>query len=171
MAAVLGSDVPFSLSGGTAWISGRGEIIEPIKSPQGLWVVLAKPSFNSDTASAYKSLDKFRSFEKRDKKPEKALTKEDLIRALEQSPETWPFFNDFLTESQDARDDAKADVYKTLLDVFYNLRACFAGLSGSGSCCFGIFKNRQEAEAAENTLKTFGNYQFFTQLTFFLASR
>jgi 4-diphosphocytidyl-2-C-methyl-D-erythritol kinase len=174
MAAALGSDVPFFLTGGTAWISGRGEIIEPLPSPQGLWVVLAKPAFSSDTATAYELLDKFRALEKAVKKPEKALAKEALVGALEQGPETWPFFNDFLTvflESQGAETHTKADVYTILLDEFINLKACFAGLSGSGSCCFGVFKNRKEAEAAEKALKIIKNYQFFTHLTFFLASR
>ncbi|NJK99980.1 MAG: 4-(cytidine 5'-diphospho)-2-C-methyl-D-erythritol kinase [Spirulinaceae cyanobacterium RM2_2_10] len=42
LAARLGSDVPFSLVGGTAIATGRGEQLDAIKTPPNLWVVLAK---------------------------------------------------------------------------------------------------------------------------------
>jgi 4-diphosphocytidyl-2-C-methyl-D-erythritol kinase len=174
MAAILGSDVPFFLSGGTAWVSGRGEIIEPIATPQGLWVVLAKSSFSSDTASAYKLLDQARALEERDKKPE-LLTKEAMVRALAQNPKTWPFYNDFmqifLNSSKNDENSAAAGTYMTILEKFNNFEASFAGLSGSGSCCFGIFQDRQKAEGAKSVLNTTNSPQIFTQLTFFLASQ
>jgi 4-diphosphocytidyl-2-C-methyl-D-erythritol kinase len=173
MAAILGSDVPFFLSGGTAWVSGRGEIIEPITIPGGLWVVLAKPSFSSDTASAYKLLDQARALEEREKKPE-LLTKETMVRALVQDPKNWPFYNDFmpifLNSLKSDEKNTAADAYMTILEKFNKLGASFAGLSGSGSCCFGVFNDRQKAENAENILKTANSLQIFTQLSFFLAS-
>jgi 4-diphosphocytidyl-2-C-methyl-D-erythritol kinase len=173
MAAVLGSDVPFFLSGGTAWVSGRGDSIEPIETPHGLWVVLAKPSFSSDTASAFRLLDQVRALEKRDKKPE-LLTREVLIRTLAQDPKTWPFSNDFmpvfLNSFNNNENITVANTYIAILEKFNKLGASFAGLSGSGSCCFGVFKERQSAENAENTLKILNGSQIFTKLTFFLAS-
>ncbi|MBE9116084.1 4-(cytidine 5'-diphospho)-2-C-methyl-D-erythritol kinase [Lusitaniella coriacea LEGE 07157] len=42
IAAQLGSDIPFCISGGTAIATGRGECLDPINSPDWLWVVLAK---------------------------------------------------------------------------------------------------------------------------------
>lgn len=42
LAAKLGSDVPFCISGGTAIATGRGEKLDPIKDLDSLWVVLAK---------------------------------------------------------------------------------------------------------------------------------
>ncbi|MGK7876206.1 MAG: 4-(cytidine 5'-diphospho)-2-C-methyl-D-erythritol kinase [Xenococcaceae cyanobacterium] len=44
LAAKLGSDVPFCISGGTAIATGRGEQLDPIKDLDNLWVVLAKYS-------------------------------------------------------------------------------------------------------------------------------
>ena len=52
----LGSDVPFCISGGTAIARGRGEILEPIASPPGCWVVLAKPPIHVSTADVYGKL-------------------------------------------------------------------------------------------------------------------
>ena len=164
MAGSLGSDVPFFLTGGTAFVSGRGELVEPVKSLDGLWVVLAKPPFSSDTASAYGLLDRYRE-QKREEKGENAgisPSKWDLIRALEGKIEAWPFFNDFLAVNT----AANAEVFMGILDSLRTAGASFAGLSGSGSCCFGIFKGKIEAEKAAEKLARQVN---FTRLTFFLA--
>jgi 4-diphosphocytidyl-2-C-methyl-D-erythritol kinase len=175
MAVVLGSDVPFFLTGGTAFVSGRGEIAEPVKSPADLWVVLAKPPFFSDTASAFRLLDRAR---ERGIKTEAGddLPREGLIRALEGEPGSWPFRNDFLPVFLDPAGSGdtgslfmeRAGIYRALLETLRNAGASFTGLSGSGSACFGIFTVKEKAQTAEKTLFGKGN---FTKLTFFLALR
>lgn len=42
LGAKLGSDVPFCISGGTAIATGRGELISPLPSIEGIYVVLGK---------------------------------------------------------------------------------------------------------------------------------
>jgi 4-diphosphocytidyl-2-C-methyl-D-erythritol kinase len=42
LGATLGSDVPFCISGGTAIATGRGELISPLPSLPGIYVVLGK---------------------------------------------------------------------------------------------------------------------------------
>lgn len=44
LGALIGSDVPFCISGGTAIATGRGEEIEPLPDLNHLWVVLGKYS-------------------------------------------------------------------------------------------------------------------------------
>ncbi len=58
LAARLGSDVPFFLSGGTALSEGRGERISPLPSPPTSWLVLAsQPNrLENKTAAAYRAL-------------------------------------------------------------------------------------------------------------------
>jgi 4-diphosphocytidyl-2-C-methyl-D-erythritol kinase len=54
LGAMIGSDVPFCISGGTAIATGRGEKIEPLPDLDNLWVVLAKYSnISVSTAWAY----------------------------------------------------------------------------------------------------------------------
>jgi 4-diphosphocytidyl-2-C-methyl-D-erythritol kinase len=54
LAAKLGSDVPFSVSGGTAIATGRGEILDFLPNLDRLWVVLAKyNNLGVSTAWAY----------------------------------------------------------------------------------------------------------------------
>lgn len=56
LGAILGSDVPFCISGGTAIATGRGEQIEPLPDLDDIWVVLAKYSnLSVSTPWAYKS--------------------------------------------------------------------------------------------------------------------
>jgi 4-diphosphocytidyl-2-C-methyl-D-erythritol kinase len=55
LAANLGSDVAFFISGRSAWCSGRGERIEPRLFPDDLWVCLFKPGFGLSTAGVYRA--------------------------------------------------------------------------------------------------------------------
>lgn len=54
--AELGSDIPFCIYGGTAFATGRGEIVHPLPSPPASWVVLAKPRRGISTADVYGQL-------------------------------------------------------------------------------------------------------------------
>ena len=158
MAAALGSDVPFFLTGGAAYVSGRGELIEPVRTPRGLWVVLVKPPFPSGTAEAYRRIDQAR--ENKGKREE--ISRGSLIRALEVPPGNWPFYNDFLSVLPESA------AYTEILEKLRNLGASFTGLSGSGSCCYGIFTAKEAAEMAEKEVR---NKENFTGMSFFLAQK
>jgi 4-diphosphocytidyl-2-C-methyl-D-erythritol kinase len=173
MAAFLGSDVPFFISGGAAFVSGRGELVETVKFPPGLWIVLAAPPFSSNTALAFALLDKMREREGVAISKE-TLPREVLIRALDGECEKWPFFNDFLPVLLNDKNDEEdrfaqnSDQLKAILMSLKTLGASFTGLSGAGSCCFGIFHDKSAAELALTEFAKAGN---FAQLTFFLAHK
>jgi len=175
MAAALGSDAPFFLTCGTAYVSGRGETVEPVKSPEGLWVVLAKPPFASDTASAYMLLDRLRAQGQIEEKA--CIKREILLGALEGDSEKWPYYNDFLPaflyRELSENDSANEAIYQNILESLRISGAAFASLSGTGSCCFGVFHAKNKAEKALEDLQTGilqkeGNT---ARLTFFLARR
>ena len=170
MALQLGSDVPFFLYGGAAFVSGRGEFIETIAPPdERLWVLLVKPPFFSDTSSAFGLLDKFRESGKAGEGGGKGST--DTIRtrpvSLEGDPAKWPFFNDFLPVFL-AENSVNGRSYQHLLETLKSSGASFIGLSGAGSCCFGIFNNKKAARSAEKIQIDKGN---FVRLAFFLANK
>lgn len=57
VAAGLGSDVPFCVRGGAAWMRGRGEIHEPAQLPHGLGFLVAIPPFRLATPQVYAAWD------------------------------------------------------------------------------------------------------------------
>ncbi|MDR0719333.1 MAG: 4-(cytidine 5'-diphospho)-2-C-methyl-D-erythritol kinase [Treponema sp.] len=169
MAAVLGSDVPFFVSGRAAWVTGRGEIMQKTEIPGNLEVLLVKPPFSSGTAEAYRRLDESRlpSGTRGDRLsaakaflPPESFGFSDLDRILKNPPEGWPFFNSFLPVLP------HAGSYRDLCQTLKEQGAVFSGLSGSGSCCFGLFRDKKTAHKAELFLKNQGIFVF---LTFFVA--
>jgi 4-diphosphocytidyl-2-C-methyl-D-erythritol kinase len=157
LAEELGSDVPFFLSGGgAAFVSGRGEWIEPLAAPKGLSVVLVYPGFASNTRHAFALLDA----DGHERRVSRA--REDLIQALGGSPADWPYHNDFLPVFL----AAGMGVYENVLRELRRLGADFAALSGSGSSCFGVFSDEN---AAGRAVEAFHGYEGFIYLTFPLA--
>lgn len=56
LAAELGSDVPFFLTGGPARMQGRGEIVTPLVDLPSFSVVLVTPPVSKDTGAVYRRL-------------------------------------------------------------------------------------------------------------------
>ena len=59
-AARLGSDVPFSLVGGTARGRGRGELVEPIEDRGAWWWVVVPAAVGLSTPDVYRHFDRMR---------------------------------------------------------------------------------------------------------------
>jgi 4-diphosphocytidyl-2-C-methyl-D-erythritol kinase len=55
--AAVGSDVPFCLEGGAAWMRGRGEILEPVEAPVGMAFLVVLPPFRLSTPAVYAAWD------------------------------------------------------------------------------------------------------------------
>lgn len=173
MAESLGSDVPFFLhEAAAAWVSGRGEFIDPIEAPKGLFFVLVNPGFPSETARAFRLLSDFREGQAtacggNSGHGEKQL----LLNALSGDPQNWPFKNDFLPAflhlaKGSSGGGSSQNAEKAYLDIFARLKelgAVFSGLSGAGSTCFGVFTKMAEAKrACKILLETWD----FVKLTF-----
>ena len=144
--AELGSDVSFFLGqeSAAAWVSGRGEIVTPVTMPQsffGLSLVLVNPGFHSDTAGAYRLLDEYRLTH-----PSRHPQNEILLRSFAGPACEWRLHNDFLSVFLASGKDGA--VYQTILDSLRDLGADCAGLSGSGSTCFGVFSSPEESAQA-----------------------
>jgi len=178
MGASLGSDVPFFLKNcSAAWVSGRGELVQPLTLPEPvrrLFFVLVNPGFPSPTAEAFKQLD-----EKRGTGDWGLGTRDSCLQSgyvgnllnshtnlpspqslvpspLLASPKDWPFFNDFLPVFL-ANGGFSAN-YQHIISHLRELGADFAGLSGSGSTCFGVFTGRQNAVLAQQLFEKHGYF-------------
>lgn len=76
-AARLGSDVPFSLVGGTARGRGRGEVVEPIEDRGGWWWVVVPAAVGLSTPEVYRHFDRLHP-----DAPETPASAEPLLAAL-----------------------------------------------------------------------------------------
>lgn len=132
---ILGSDVPFFLKNSPAYIQGRGEIITPLLPlTQPFWLVLIYPNFQISTKWAYSNVKNYLTKELWDFKVLQALFLNGDIEGLVSN-----LRNDF--EQLVFQEYPKLKEIKLKL---LDLGALGASLSGSGSCIYGILKEKNE---------------------------
>ncbi len=140
VAARIGADVPFFLSGGTALGLGRGEEIYPLVDLPPHSVVLVRPPFGISTAEAYAWYDEDRAAGVKD------------TRELQILPVPWPsraaqMINDL--EPPVVRRHPEIGTLKTALR---EAGAVAAVMAGSGSAVYGLFRSRAAAIKAAGSL-------------------
>jgi 4-diphosphocytidyl-2-C-methyl-D-erythritol kinase len=145
VAATLGADVPFFLSGGTALGLGRGDEIYPLADLPRHWVVLVIPGFGVASMDAYAWYD-----------GERDTARGPMVREAQYVPGPWPsraaqMINDL--EAPIARHHPEIEHMKTALR---RAGALAAAMSGSGSTVFGLFQKRSEAVLAVERLSHSG---------------
>lgn len=140
LAAELGSDVPFFLTGGTAVATGRGERIRPVDWDDEFWYVLVYPGFPVSTAWAYQNVriglteteayGTFLDFAEKSGR----ICADRLFACLE---------NDFLPVVE-----AAGGGVTRILAALAAGGAVACSVSGSGSTLFGVFREARQASAA-----------------------
>ena len=145
VAAGIGSDVPFFLSGGTALGLGRGEEIYPLVDLPRHWIVIVRPHFGVSTAEAYAWYDEDRAAGVREPRSE-----------LQMLPVPWP------TRAAQMVNDLEPPVVRrhpeigTIKGALREAGAVAAVMSGSGSAVFGLFRTRPGAARAAGLLARAG---------------
>ena len=140
----LGADVPFCLTGGTARVTGIGEVIEPLPNLPPCFFAAVKPLFSISTKEAFARFDCGEIAARPDtsavcravRKGDLILLGQNLCNVFEQT-ETAPVLQ---------------KVKQTLLSC----GAYGAVMTGSGSVIYGLFPNRKQAEAAADAVRRFG---------------
>lgn len=137
LAAELGSDVPFFLTGGTASVRGRGEKITPLPDAPPLWLVVVKPEENVSTGWAYNQLDAIpdRASHRATKRLEEALRNGDTDRIV-----AWQS-NDF-----ELPVFAHFPRLAWLHDELQMAGALTSRLCGSGSALYGVAADEAAAQ-------------------------
>lgn len=152
LALEVGSDCPFFVRGGAAFVTGRGEMIKPLTAKQAIGLLIF-PKTESKTTEAYALLDMERA--KRSAECTATTVAPPEADALCAVYEKWDvckenphFVNDFehimtqrLPEVREAR--------SALLEA----GAGFVRMTGSGSAVFGLFESEKTLQAAIKTLK------------------
>ncbi len=153
LAAGIGSDVAFCVSGGTVLATGRGEMLLPLPSLPDCNIVVCKPEFSISTPELFRKLDsvKLRCH------PDSAGICEALIDG-DLSKLARRMYNVF-EDVPDRRMSSIAEIKNRMLDC----GALGAIMTGTGSAVFGIFPDRQSAEATKKTLSAEYKSVFLTE--------
>ncbi len=142
--AMVGADVPFCIISKTALCEGMGEIITPLSEIKKHYVLLIKPDFGVSTPLAYKMFD--------EKMIETANSSDKMIAAIQSEDSITNHLSNDLERA--IRNDKIAEIKNELLD----LGADGALMSGSGSCVYGLFTDKDSAFTAYKALS--GSYSF-----------
>ena len=146
VAAGIGSDAPFFLSGGTALGLGRGEEVYPLVDLPRHWILLVRPPFGVSTVEAYSWYDEDRAAGVRDPRID--------VQIL---PVPWP------SRAAQMINDLEAPVIRrhpeigTIKAALREAGASAAAMSGSGSVVFGLFRTRPAAARALRPLAKLGD--------------
>lgn len=133
--ASLGSDVSFLLEGGSALVSGLGELIEPLGAPPKIHPVLFFPQVACPTGEVYRAFDRLSS---------DALVQEERVRALSARELIGPLdpFNDLASAALDVAPSIADDMEEIAQLCELPVHVC-----GSGSSLFAIASDEMHAAA------------------------
>jgi 4-diphosphocytidyl-2-C-methyl-D-erythritol kinase len=151
VAASIGADVAFFLSGGTALGLGRGEEIYPLVDLPRHWIAIVRPPFGVSTAEAYSWYDEDRT----------AGLKE--TRELQILPVPWP------TRAAQMINDLEPPVVRrhpeitTLKAALREGGAVASVMSGSGSAVYGLYRSRAAAARMVKALARAGARTYLTR--------
>ncbi len=141
----IGADVPFFLTGGTAFVEGIGEKITPIADFSGKILVIAKGKEGVSTVEAYGAVDSLKNPVHPDVKG--------LVRAISDGSDDVYGYIGNLFESAICLDEV-ADI-KAKMASNGALAAC---MTGSGSAVFGIFDTQEKAAECADILELSGYF-------------
>ena len=142
--AKVGADVAFCIRGGTVLCQGIGDEMTKLEALPKRYVLLVKPDFGVSTPEAYKQFDK------------KGMRSCEGTKAFVDALNS----NDvpYLNISNDLEIALGNDMIEKIRDGLIDLGAEAAQMTGSGSCVFGLFVNKCDAENARRAMA--GKYPF-----------
>jgi 4-diphosphocytidyl-2-C-methyl-D-erythritol kinase len=141
LAAQLGSDVPFFLFGPSSICKGRGELIQPIRSPsRAKWVLLVLPDVSMPTPAVYQKFDAMDAGKTFDTDPEPDWNQWAALPSKELLPR--------LINDLEAPAFAIEPRLASLRDSIEKTADRPVRMSGSGSSLFTLYDDREDAIAA-----------------------
>ncbi len=138
IAAAVGADVPFFTLGRPALAEGYGDVLTPLEWKVSFCAVIVKPPFGLPTREGYERLGRAAGSPPGRIDPPSFREWGDLVSAVE---------NDFESAWEDVRPEIPG-----IREELRKAGASAAGLSGSGSAVFGLFRNEAEARRAARAL-------------------
>lgn len=142
--ALVGSDVPYCVRGGTALAEGRGEVLTDLPPLPHCLVVLCKPSFPISTPELFRSLDSCRIRRRPDTAGLLAALKAGDLQGVARR-----MYNVF----EDVLPPRRAQEIDGIKNAMIQYGALGASMSGTGPTVFGLFTQQEAAQKAWEALK------------------
>ncbi len=154
-ASSTGSDVPFFLEGGFAFVEGRGELVSRLDFNDESFILLVNNGIHINTGSAYNSLKRAVFDTVINCSDRKRIISEGIARKQD-----WKnlFKNDFETGIFSSYPQIGF-----IKENLYDYGAFFASMTGSGSTVFGLFSDEYSAKNVQKILENDGNRVYFTK--------
>ncbi|MCC6222094.1 MAG: 4-(cytidine 5'-diphospho)-2-C-methyl-D-erythritol kinase, partial [Thermoleophilia bacterium] len=142
LAAGLGSDVPFFVEPGPKLAEGAGERLQLLQLPQDYWVLVALPAGSAKTSTG----EVYRRFDELGGGPGFPERRARLLDALGSCARAEDL------ASQPGNDLAAAAAAGTLPEALRAAGSFRADVSGAGPAVYGLFRERERADAAAASL-------------------
>lgn len=155
MALEVGADLPFCLLNHPARVRGIGEKLEEIKVKDHYFVLVVKPDIGLSTKSVYEAYD----FYPKDKVRHPDIQK--LIQGLAEGDETIIQENMINVLSYPAIQALPK--IQELLDRMKDLSLPLSGMSGTGSACFALSRDKKHLEHCHNIFEREGYSCYLTE--------
>ena len=143
LAVSLGADIPYCIIGGTALAEGIGEELTAIGDMPACHLVIAKPAIDVSTGWVYKELDSKEIVEHPDIDGIKAAIEAGDLKKM-------------CSLIGNVLEDVTSSKYKEvgqIEEILEKEGAVGAFMTGSGPTVFGVFDNKEAAEAGYNAVK------------------
>lgn len=149
----VGSDVPYCILGGTAFVEGTGEILTPLPPLPPCFLVLSKPNFPISTPELFQKIDSVKIKHRPDTKGLlQGIQDGDLISIA------CRMFNVF----EQALSPRQQIIIEEIKCVLTDQGALCASMSGSGPTVIGMFSQEAQARNAVELLAKDYPETFFT---------
>lgn len=143
LAVRLGADIPYCIMGGTSLSEGIGEKLTPLPSPPDAVVLIAKPQISVSTKYVYENLHADQLQQHPDIDGMVAAIREGSLAGI-----TGRMENVLETVTQ-----TSYPVIGQIKEMMLKEGAMNSLMSGSGPTVFGIFDNKEKAEAAGQRIR------------------
>ena len=140
----IGSDVPYCIEGGTAFVTGRGEKIEKMSPMPQCWVILVKPRMSVSTSTIFGSLSFNRIYHPDINGLRAAVNAEDYLMMTK-----------LMGNVLESVTIQRHPVIQQIKDRMMKFGADVALMSGSGPTVFALCDKRTRAQRIYNALKGF----------------
>ncbi len=138
----LGADVPYCVLGGTAIARGLGEVLTPLPTPPQCHVIIAKPPISVSTAYVYGHI-----------RPDEITKRPDIEQmTLAIKEQDLNKLSDLLYNVMEEVTVSEYPVIEKLKSIMLENGALNSIMSGSGPTVFGLFDDREKAQAAMKAL-------------------